>query len=348
MFDDELQNEATSQRALAKYGPGGLAGGLNKQNLQINNGIFKMPHEFNGFGVNNYAKGGIVKGPGTGTSDSIPAKLPVESAIIPAHIVKLYGKDYFDKLEAAAPKSGDTKGKVDAKISNGEYQLSPDAVKYWGQDFITKLIRSDDEASEINDSPNEERDEMAGNEVPHYREGTSSVGEEPPNLRDRALNTADSNAEFRGRNPDFGAKFAQDNAPAPSLSERVAASQANGIANDAGLRARVDANLATQAQQAQSGLRDRAMNNAASNAEFRQRYPDFGSPQPQAPSLRERLGMPTGTEPIQRAPLGQPVQPSAPAVGGIRGIVNGAMQNMGGAPALATGLASTVLSDPAV
>lgn len=44
------------------------------------------------------AKGGPVKGKGTGTSDSIPAKLSDGEYVIPAAVVKKYGKEFFDNL----------------------------------------------------------------------------------------------------------------------------------------------------------------------------------------------------------------------------------------------------------
>lgn len=278
----------------AKMQDHNLANQINQHTLGMAKGLNSFPTTVPLLG---YAKGGIIEGPGTGTSDSIPAKLPIESAIIPAHIVEMYGKDYFDKLEAAAPKTGKDKGEVNAKVSDGEYQLSADAVAHWGQDFITKLIASDKETPAENAMPGEEMAEMMPQQ---YAEG--GIVEDPlPSLRDRAMNTAGSNAEFRQRNPDFGAKLAQSNAP-----------------------------------QSQLGLRERL-------------GMPVNQPQAQAPlGLRDRLGMAPRTEPIQRAPSLAPMQSSAPVVGGIRGALSNVMQNMGGAPALATGLASTVLNDPTV
>ena len=44
------------------------------------------------------AAGGKVVGPGTGTSDSIPIRVSAGEYVIPAHIVKAKGKDFFDAL----------------------------------------------------------------------------------------------------------------------------------------------------------------------------------------------------------------------------------------------------------
>ncbi len=77
-----------------------------------------------------YAKGGIIRGPGTGTSDSIHTKVPVGAAIIPAHVVETVGKEALDNLE------------VDAALSDGEYQLSPETVKRLGTPLVERLIGS--------------------------------------------------------------------------------------------------------------------------------------------------------------------------------------------------------------
>lgn len=44
------------------------------------------------------AAGGKVKGPGTGTSDSIPVRVSAGEYVIPAHVVKAKGTEFFDKL----------------------------------------------------------------------------------------------------------------------------------------------------------------------------------------------------------------------------------------------------------
>jgi len=47
------------------------------------------------------AGGGPVSGPGTSTSDSIPARLSDGEYVIPAAVVNALGKGFFDKLLAA-------------------------------------------------------------------------------------------------------------------------------------------------------------------------------------------------------------------------------------------------------
>ena len=46
----------------------------------------------------NAKDGGKVVGPGTGTSDSVPVKVSTGEYIIPAHIVQMKGKEFFDSM----------------------------------------------------------------------------------------------------------------------------------------------------------------------------------------------------------------------------------------------------------
>lgn len=46
------------------------------------------------------SEGGAVKGPGTGTSDSVPIRVSSGEYIIPAHVVKMKGVEFFDSLLA--------------------------------------------------------------------------------------------------------------------------------------------------------------------------------------------------------------------------------------------------------
>jgi hypothetical protein len=46
----------------------------------------------------NAKHGGAVRGPGTGTSDSIPIRVSHGEYVIPAHVVQMKGKEFFDSL----------------------------------------------------------------------------------------------------------------------------------------------------------------------------------------------------------------------------------------------------------
>lgn len=290
-------NEAIGARAVEKYGPGGLAGDLNQQNYNLKASIFKLPFtdqpmgtQFNpGVGVpdnasgdlsadeTSYADGGIIKGPGTGKSDSIPAKLPVDGAIIPEDVVNLYGKDYFDKLEAAAPHSGKAKSKVDAKVSNGEYMLSPEAVKYWGADFINKMIEHGDMMADMQNKA--APDEAEGTEQPGMMDENESMDRhgmmnEQPKLGQQGYakgGCVKGYADGGIVNPRQAAQEFWQNAPQNPV-------PTPGMANPADPAEMMKARLAT------SGLAQQAQAQA-----LRQQMPNLGTrlvqPPPLAPAL---------------------------------------------------------------
>jgi hypothetical protein len=72
----------------------------------------KVPKAAMGGLINNYLDGGGVSGPGTGTSDSIPAYLSNGEYVVRAAAVNQYGKDFFDGLNAQKfGKGGEAKHK---------------------------------------------------------------------------------------------------------------------------------------------------------------------------------------------------------------------------------------------
>lgn len=65
--------------------------------------------------------GGLVRGPGTGTSDSIKTHVRAGSYIMPADSTRAIGAQHLNDLSAQADK-------VPVRLSNGEYQLTPEQV----------------------------------------------------------------------------------------------------------------------------------------------------------------------------------------------------------------------------
>ena len=62
------------------------------------------------------ANGGMVRGPGTGTSDEVPAVVPKGSYIMPADSTKAIGAATLGELGKPVP----------VQLSNGEYQIPPE------------------------------------------------------------------------------------------------------------------------------------------------------------------------------------------------------------------------------
>jgi len=81
-----------------------------------------------------YAEGGVIKGPGTGSSDSIPAKLSDGEFIIPAHIVKKFGVDFFNDLigneEEAQSVNGVVHAALGGSINTDDNQLAAITPNY--------------------------------------------------------------------------------------------------------------------------------------------------------------------------------------------------------------------------
>lgn len=98
----------------------------------------KVTHEFAG--------GGAIRGPGSGTSDSIKASVSRGSYILSADTVRAIGIKKVDQLmEQAGVRpsfgggGGEEKGGVPVRLSNGEYQLPPEVVQHHGEEFFNKL-----------------------------------------------------------------------------------------------------------------------------------------------------------------------------------------------------------------
>ena len=88
-----------------------------------------------------FDSGGIIKGPGSGTSDSIPTSLPVGGFVLKSAAVRGIGKDRLDSIMriGAGIKSGAKR--IDARVSNGEYFIPPDVVSRFGVGFFEQLNR---------------------------------------------------------------------------------------------------------------------------------------------------------------------------------------------------------------
>ena len=83
-----------------------------------------------------YANGGMVRGPGTGTSDSIPAEIPEGSYIMPADSTAQLGEEALSSMGRGF-KPG--RKKVPVNLSNGEYQLPPEQVHAVGVEALNQV-----------------------------------------------------------------------------------------------------------------------------------------------------------------------------------------------------------------
>jgi hypothetical protein len=107
---------------------------------------------------NRFADGGLIQGPGTGTSDSIAATaegqpLAVSNGEyhIPSQVVAALGQDFFDKLiehyhtpvaggNGAMPLPANAQPPL--PMDNGDFIVPADVVQALGRDFFDKLVES--------------------------------------------------------------------------------------------------------------------------------------------------------------------------------------------------------------
>lgn len=101
------------------------------------------------------ADGGVIRGPGTGTSDSIPDEMEPGTFIMPADSTKALGLD---------DEQGEGK-KVPVRVSNGEYELPPERVQAIGAAVLEALRDSTHEAAEGEEEGEEEGPSMAAQKL---------------------------------------------------------------------------------------------------------------------------------------------------------------------------------------
>ncbi len=134
--------------------------------------------------------GGLIRGPGTGTSDSIPAEMPPGTYILP--------KDTTEATGLAARALGD----VPVAVSNGEYEVTPEQLQAMGA-MMLDFLRG------VTHMPVEVEDEQAegGQEEPgDGREGYANGGQVAPGYRMDAA--ADPRSTVYGSNDPYAASNA--------------------------------------------------------------------------------------------------------------------------------------------
>jgi hypothetical protein len=167
-----IQTQRPDSIAQAAFADGGLVGDDDDDDdsAQAGAGAPGYAAGANGYGGNRspvhdlmaqsmfkLANGGLIQGPGSGTSDSIAAAaggLPLAVSNgeyrIPAAVVAALGHDFFEALVAQfhAPVSTDgapppaQPGQPPLPLENGDFIVPADVVQALGHDFFDKLIES--------------------------------------------------------------------------------------------------------------------------------------------------------------------------------------------------------------
>lgn len=192
-----------------------------------------------------YANGGMVRGPGTGTSDDIETEIPAGSYIMPADTTRKVGAEALGELGKPVP----------VALSNGEYQMPPEQVHAVGVETLNQIKDATHTpvARGFNPGQAPQRDESRL----FLNQGGSPVDEERKR-RDALVNQIPT-----GGNPP--APPAATPAPAPALStqaqeDRAAIGRAwntvKGVSEDAG---RAVADVATMVPRGLVGAYDSAV-----------------------------------------------------------------------------------------
>ena len=247
-----------------------------------------------------YANGGMVRGPGTGTSDDIETEIPAGSYIMPADTTRKVGAEALGELGKPVP----------VALSNGEYQMPPEQVHAVGVETLNQIKDATHTpvARGFNPGQAPQRDESRL----FLNQGGSPVDEERKR-RDTLVNQIPT-----GGNPP--APPATAPAPAPALSTQAQRDRAaiggawntvKGASEDAG---RAIADVATLVPRGLVGAYDsavvRPMRAAGMNAAYL------------SPSL-----VPDGVDPASMTPFTdqkrmREVAAPAPNAGAGRGSVN--------------------------
>lgn len=153
---------------------GDLKTNSERENFLRNQGLLRMNK---GGGIKGYVKGGKIIGPGTGKSDSIPAKVEDGGFIVPAenaHLAEQLRAEYFGNAGKKAPlKSGNTK----VKLSNGEHYFTAEEKAH----LLAQGINLDALAPEADHTATGKKkggevdEEAIGEDTPKRKESTGNA-----------------------------------------------------------------------------------------------------------------------------------------------------------------------------
>ncbi len=86
-----------------------------------------------------YAEGGMVRGPGTGTSDEVPEEVAEGSYIMPADSTREVGEEALERMGARGFPVGGPGAGVPVNLSNGEFKLPPEQVHSIGVQALDQI-----------------------------------------------------------------------------------------------------------------------------------------------------------------------------------------------------------------
>lgn len=167
-----------------------------------------------------FAEGGVVRGPGTGTSDSIEDEVPPESFIMPADSTQAVGMDAMQQL-GAMPQE-----KVPVRLSDGETKIPPDQVMAFGAAVLQAM--KDLTHTPVNGQDGGQTDAELAEPAGFADGGLVDPARRPNSFGDAAAAAADpSVTQVRTSAADTFGRAAPAPAPAPSGLPSAAARMAS-------------------------------------------------------------------------------------------------------------------------
>lgn len=102
-------------------------GGLGSLNSDMN-GVLAFDYARHNQEAKGFKGGGVIRGPGTGTSDSIPDRMRPGTFIMPADSTRAIGPEVLKNI-----------AKVPVRVSNGEFEFTPEQVQSVGSAVLSAL-----------------------------------------------------------------------------------------------------------------------------------------------------------------------------------------------------------------
>ena len=141
--------------------------------------------------------GGMIQGPGTGTSDSIKTEIPKGSYIMPADSTAKIGEKVLGEIGKPVP----------VNVSSGEYHMPPEQVHAVGVQALNQMRDATHTPAPAGFKP--QKDEL------YFADG-GLIG-------DAAQYWANDNEQFEAGNPSFGSRVVRALNPATSFGSAMGA-----------------------------------------------------------------------------------------------------------------------------
>ena len=163
--------------------------------------------------VGGFKPGGLIRGPGTGTSDSIQTEKRPGTFIMPADSTQAIGPEALEELGEVDDSAVEEQGeKVPVRLSNGEFELPPEQVQALGEAVLTVMRNATHQPASGQEAPtdkgftphqffsgggtvkDEEQQRLANQTAMYVRGAQEAAANRPPAPPDAAASQVQNNA----------------------------------------------------------------------------------------------------------------------------------------------------------